>query len=187
MSDPSEVAYWNDQTDLKAAVWSDPDYNQGVRDCLHVLNKWLPDEGVLLDVGAGIGRLAVPFAAAGRWVYAYEPADRMRDEMLGLSQVIASNHLPAADMFDITFAYCVVVLQHLQHAQQEELIGQVAAVLQPDAVLVVQHVIGDADGPGSHHVTFERLDGWVRDAGLTPFEALFDVVRPGWVWMAATK
>ena len=169
VNDPADLEYWNRQTDLAAAVWSEPDWDQGVEDCLSQICRWMPPIGQVLDVGAGIGRLAIPVAQRMQLeVWAYEPSYTMRDAIPDSFGVIPVGVWP-----DTTFtgAWCVLVLQHLEYDQQESIITHVADRLEEGARFVIQTVHGYTDSPGSHHVMYPQLASWIDRAGLRPVEA----------------
>lgn len=180
--DPSELEYW-DQPDLRKAVWSDDDWEQGIEDCLGLILPHMPAEGRILDVGSGIGRLAAPLRErTGLEVWCYEPSETMRHNTpLGLTVM--------AEWLDVTFdaAYTVAVLQHLQYGQQQNLIRHTAGHLRKGARFICQTVKGDTDSPGSHHVPYSRLTGWLTDVGLRPSDVWFDAVRSGWMWILSEK
>ena len=181
MTDPANIEYWNQQTDLAAAVWSEPDWDQGVEDCLTHICKWMPPIGQVLDVGAGIGRLAIPVAKRMQLeVWAYEPSDTMRNGIPDSFGVHPTGVWP-----DTTFtgAWCVLVMQHLEYVQQADLILQTAARLEEGARFVMQTVHGYTDSPGSHHVMYPRLARWLDDAGLRPLEVRVGGVFDHWLWV----
>ena len=61
------VAYWDAQAatveEARRAVWAADGWDEGVADTLDILGRWLgdlPDRPRLVDVGCGMGRVAVP-------------------------------------------------------------------------------------------------------------------------------
>ena len=180
MPDPSELDYW-DQPDLRKAVWSEDDWEQGIEDCLAMIMPHMPDQGRVLDVGAGIGRLAQPIRdRTGLEVWCYEPTPAMRHAIPAGLQVMA-------EWSDVKFAaaYTVAVLQHLQYWQQQSLITHTAQHLREGGTFIMQTVKGDTDSPGSHHVAYSTALLWLNEAGLRATDVWFDTVRPGWMWIVS--
>jgi len=76
----AHLSYWElraeDFTDGRKAC----DWNFG-RSVASVLKGLIPERSTILDVGAGPGSLAIPFALAGHQVTAVEPASKMLEQL----------------------------------------------------------------------------------------------------------
>ena len=184
MTDPADIDYWNAVENPRAAAWSDPDWNQGIEDCLDQIIPWLPVRGRILDVGAGVGRLAIPIAERlpDVNVLAFEPSTRMFWDAPAAARVHWYTRWPEET---VDAALIVTVLQHLPHDRQAELIAKTADRLTGGGTLIFQTVAGDADGPGSHHTNFRQVGEWCDQAGLKIIKSHLGAVRPGWLWTVA--
>lgn len=184
--DPADIRYWDQTSDPYRAVWNDDDWYQGIRDCLSQVEPYLPESGMVLDVGAGINRLAVPIVENNSRlvVHAYEPSQTMR--------LAAATHyriIQHADWPDGPFqgAYIVAVLQHLPYDQQAALIAATADRLTFGGTLIFQTVLGDEDGPGSHHVNATQIRQWCHAAHLNLVGLTIGVAHASWLWTVAVR
>lgn len=184
MIDPADPAYWDTHPDPQAAVWSDPNWEEGIELCLNQILPYLPREGYVLDVGAGVGRLANPIAErTGLIVRAYEPSARMRDAATPHERVFWSESWPEGLSHA---AYIVAVLQHLPYPEQRAVLAHTVERLVQDGTLIFQSVEGSADGPGSHHVTRPTLTEWCDSLRLR-IVGFGQGVHSSWLWTIALK
>ena len=186
MTDPADLEYWNQVDDPRKAIWSDDNWEEGVDLCLEQIEPYLPDSGLVLDVGAGINRLAVPIVENNDRlvVHAYEPSATMRLAAVQHDRIVEHGLWPDGPF---QAAYIVAVLQHLDYIQQGDLIAATADRLTYGGVLVFQTVLGVADGPGSHHVNAVQVRGWCHKGNLNPVGSTVGKVHDEWLWTVAVR
>ncbi len=169
----------------------------GTRASLNELVPLLgPLGGTVLDLGCGIGRLAIPLAA-----------DYQRIDVVGVDiapSLIARAR--AADVPNARFvvgdgrtlpdtvgalgaAYSMCVFQHLTSEQCASYVAQVGALLGRRKRFVFQVVMGDApDGFLSHQCASpDEPRGWVNDAGLFVHKFAGSALCDEWAWCVAVK
>ncbi len=181
------------------AVWAEHDQVAGIGHCMRMLAPLLahltPADAVL-DLGAGIGRLAIPVAARGVEVWALDASkvmlshltDRCAHEQVGSVHAIVGDgvSIPRA-VPRLDGAYSVVTLQHLQIDRQRGYIAAVAARLRLGGVFRFQVVTDTEPGPLSHPVANrDELANWCFDAGLE-VEIEPDPIYTTWLWATAVK
>lgn len=181
--------------DAKAAVWSDPDWEDGQVACLQQLPA-MPAGGQVLDLGCGVGRLAWPYA--DMWplveVWAVDPSLPMLEQAPPAARVhyVHSDGLtiPKAPKVPDTLdgAWSVAVFQHLPPVLVQGYISQVAGRLREGGWFRFQWVPdADTSPPLSYgHAECDVL-AWVSAAGLQLEAADSDLVRPGWTWFTVTR
>ncbi|WP_326958552.1 class I SAM-dependent methyltransferase [Amycolatopsis sp. NBC_01286] len=150
------------------------------RDAITALIESLPPRAKVLDLGSGTGRpVAELLAAAGHDVTGYDIAPKMVE--------IARAQVPAArfelgDLRELTFedgtwdaVTTFFSLLQLTRAEQETVIGRLAAWVKPGGLVLLATVPADVDGLDivfmGHPVrassfTAEALAGLLRAAGL---------------------
>lgn len=158
-------------------VWAEED--DGIDHCLSYIDRFLPDQGVVVDVGCGIGRLTVPLSEQHPEL-AFCGVDTS-EHMLALApeaRVAWLTHLP--DRFD--FAYSVVTFQHLTDA---EVIDYLRATAKVGASIRFQFVEGIERAP----LSMQRPSGWVREwchaAGFRKVDIEHDFRFENWRWVYA--
>lgn len=184
--DPADIAYWDETSDPYRAVWSDDNWYEGIRLCLDQIEPYLPDSGLVLDVGAGINRLAVPIVENNDRliVHAYEPSQTMRLAAASHYRIVQHDSWPDGPF---QAAYIVAVLQHLPHSQQAQMLAVTADRLTFGAPLVFQTVLGTADGPGSHHTNAVQVREWCYKAHLNVVGFTTGPVHDEWLWTVAVR
>jgi hypothetical protein len=186
MTDPADLEYWENVDDPRAAVWSDDNWQEGIDLCLEQIEPYLPDSGMVLDVGAGINRLAVPIVEHHDRliVHTYEPSATMRLAAARHHRIVEHAMWPDGPFQG---AYIVAVLQHLSYFQQADLIAATADRLTYGGVLIFQTVLGTADGPGSHHTNLIQVREWCHKAHLNLVGFTTGKVHENWLWTVAVR
>ena len=206
----SEREAWDAQAATYAAaqraVWAEDDsrYLHRVTDCLGELWPRLAlgyaDGGVILDLGCGVGRLAIPVAQA--LPHAYVVGVDVSPRMVGYAQSVAEAEDAANTVFfvgdgrnlptlapPLAAAFSVLLFQHLPGDACAGYISQVAAKLPPGAPFVFQYVEGSEDIAMSRQRDEATVRSWCADAGL----AVADIspgsviLYPEWRWVTAVK
>lgn len=189
------VAYWDDQAgtldDARFATWAvvEDEWDETTDSCLAVLAMEAPiaagDRGVVLDVGCGVGRLAIPLAGGWRGadVIGVDFSQAMIDHArkVAVEVDVPNVQFRCVDAGklvgipgQVDYAYSVAVLQHQQDDKAAAIVASVAQVLRPGGRFVFQ-------------VTDDRpWDEWIYDAGLTLVDARH-AVFPTWTWIIADK
>ncbi len=159
--------------------------------CVGLLERGLIPEGTrLLDLGCGQGLLAAwLFAAqdhynAGRWPPAWPPAPRLfayrgielmppdahrARSALGGNAEIVTGDIRTADLGKPWTVVILDVLQYITHADQEDLLARIHAVLPEDGTLLLR--VGDAAGGLGFAVALwvDRCVALARGHGWTRF------------------
>ena len=147
---------------------------------LRELHAWMADllpgePSLVVDVGAGSGRDAAWFAAAGHEVIAVEPSAGIRAE--GSQRHDASrvrwveDSLPSlADTLRLGVAADVVLVsavwQHVAPGDRARAFRKLVTLLGSGGLLVMTLRQGPDDGRGTHAVTGDEVERLARDHGL---------------------
>ena len=186
--DPADIRYWDDTTNPHEAAWNDIDrWEWGIAECLKPIRRYVgPNPAVWLDVGAGVGRLAIPLVERydNKHVVAFEPSPTMRAQIPIHPRVTVVHDWPDGP-FDMV--YCVAVMQHLPYTQQADIVARAANRLAPRGRLVFQTVFGTNNGPGSHHTDWDTPAAWCSGAGLTVVDQTMGHAHDTWLWTHAQK
>ena len=144
------------------------------------LNAWMADllpgePSLVVDVGAGTGRDAAWFAAAGHEVVAVEPSPAMRAEgrrRHDLARVRwVDDSLPSlTSTLRLGIAADVVLVgavwQHMAPADRARAFRKLVTLLGSGGLLVMTLRRGPDDGRGFHQVSADEVERLARDHGL---------------------
>ena len=158
--------------------------------------EWLADllprqPGLVVDVGAGTGRDALAFAAAGHEVVAVEPSAAMRAQAASHDRVRwLTDTLPAlATTSRLGLSADVVcasaVWQHVRPGDRPRAFRKLVALLRSGGFLVMTLRHGDDDGRGLFPTSLPELNGLARDHGLQVLRVVpsaDDLGRPDVKW-----
>lgn len=200
---------WDQQADTLddawAAVWAEDAGRQqvGIDHCLSMLGPVLDTVGPgsqVLDLGAGIGRLALPVAAAtGATVWALDSSERMlehltaraahwaRTQPCAVLPVLGDGATIPPGVPVLDGVYSVVTLQHLDPDQQGRYVAEVAGRLHPGGILRFQVVTDTEAGPLSHPVDEAHVERWCTAANLDLVDWSPDPRFPTWRWATAVR
>lgn len=189
-----DAAYWDQrarQVGGRDAAFHGIDWDHGTNTMAATLLERLPDEGVLFDLGCGVGRLTVPVARA---------RPEVRVVGLDVSQVMLDQADRSAA--NVTYRHCdgrvvplraesmdggwsMLVFQHLPTAAVCSYLRGVSIVLEPGGVFVAQYVPGDHAAPRDVHHDPDVIDTAAANIGLEAVHVEDGWVHPQWrlnVW-----
>jgi len=191
------VTSWDAQAttlaDARRAVWSEADELYAARTalCVQLLEDRLSlDDGAVLDLGCGIGRLTIPLA---------EQHPRCRFVGLDTSPAMLTHAVTAgAHLHNVVWvhgpplprlarAYSMVAVQHMDPETVAAYLALIAAALLPDGRLVFQYVVGDHHGGHDHRYERTVMHGLLAGAGLRPIEEEQGVLYDEWCWVTAVR
>ncbi|MBL6082313.1 class I SAM-dependent methyltransferase [Belnapia sp. T18] len=151
-----------------------------------ISRDWLADllprpPAVVIDIGAGTGRDAGAFAAAGFEVIAIEPSACMRVQAERLHQVPRIRWLPdslptlttasrsgiAADVVSLN-----AVWQHVGPADRPRAFRKLVGLLRSGGLLVMTLRHGRDDGRGTHPVSLAEVESLARSHGMQGVRAV---------------
>lgn len=189
---------WDEQAraDADRAVWSEP--GDGVAESLAWIGV-LP-EGRVLDLGCGVGRVAIPYAQAhpGSTIVGVDSSVEMlrwADARRGECRNVLFRHVGGADLeglgqFDA--AWSMLVLQHLEPCVAAGYVAQLGQLVRPGGVVRLQFVDADLTGPGDvgplswpHHR--ELVCSWLRSARFDVSDVAVGGMRPTWTWVTGVR
>lgn len=165
--------YWDTQATEQGVLASehagDGEYDRITDYQLGLISQRLPENGVVRDIGAGVGRLIIPLAELRPDLefYASEPSKEMRRALTvnaqGLSNVRVDPGGPVrGPLHDLV--YCVLVLQHNDEDGVNDIVTQALEGLKPGGRVLMQFVRGDEfteHGPRSFDYTVEQFRTWM--------------------------
>lgn len=148
------------------------------------LEKYLPKSGVVLDVGAGVGRDAKYFAEQGLEVFAVEPAKSLRE----LGEAYTSTRsvqwiddtLPElAKVNNLQIRFDAIVLSavwmHLPSSHRDRAFRKLANLLKPSGHLIISLRHGpNSDDREMHEVSIDELAKLSQKYGLSVKHAQAD-------------
>lgn len=160
MSSPEEERAWWDAHATREDTFDVAHWQPGTIECLKAIEPILPDAGWVLDLGVGMGRLAVPILRRfpSLRVFGLDISQNMLDlnstpdgrghrtHHPGLRLVRGNGRqIPRDDDF-FAAAYSVSLFQHLDPDAVAGYLSEVYRTLQPGAAFRVQVVEGETDG-----------------------------------------
>ena len=160
-------------------AWDDDD-DDGVAHCLSYIEPHLPSAGVVVDIGCGVGRLAIPIAERHPELLVF--GVDTSSAMLAVAPIDApvswQGHMPPG--FD--FAYSVLTFQHIG---DDEMRRYLQTVRDAGADILFQFVEGTEREP----LSMQRPSGWVREwchaAGFSVVALETDRRFDNWRWVYA--
>lgn len=153
-------------------AWDEDD--DGVDHCLAYLEARLPAEGVVLDLGCGVGRLTAPLQTKTRRMVGFDTSPEM------ITHAQPGPEYTSEWTDDFNAAFSVAVFQHIPDHQAVEYIYRVAP-----RPFVFQFVEGTEREPLSMQRPVKWVAEWVRNAGYTSVEIDGDDRFPNWRWVYA--
>ena len=175
-----------DRDGYEAAVWSGPlTFLESIAYCLPRALSWLSTCDVIVDYGCGIGRMTGPIASAlpDSTVVGIDPEPAMIGEARRRHpdvQFTTDTNMPVRST-DAVFS--MLVLQHLPHVEQVELVGRWVKALRPRGRVLAQVAIGVDDVPLSRQ--WQETDLHTLFAGLDVTVIARDDLFPTWRWVYA--
>lgn len=147
------------------------------------------DHGPVLDLGCGVGRLAVAYAQFyGVEVIAVDISEKMllRAEPHAKVRYCLGDGRALPLMRPLAAAWSMLMFQHIPPLAQESYVMQVAQRLEPGALFCFQTVIGTEDAFLSHQVDEDEPAAWCERAGLQVLSVDAGDL-PEWQWVSARR
>lgn len=168
------------------------------RACMCAVVEAIPLAGRVLDLGCGLGRLAIPLAAL------YPDVEIVAVDISPIMLAQAEASAAVAQTENVTFlqgdgrtlpdvgridaAYCVLLFQHLGIDAVRHYMGEVASVLVRGGRFVVQHVYAEHQPAFlSNAHSAETLSMLGELAGLRWIDSRRELVYPSWAWSVWEK
>jgi len=193
------MTFWDDNA-TPAGVFNVGDmYDEyTARQAVFIIEQLDVTDGLLVDLGCGIGRLSD--AVLGRLrdvdaVIGVDPSWPMLDKAdrrLGSTRFIPWYTLtPGRLAGGVHGAWCVLTFQHLPDDTVQEHLADLFEILKPGARLVTQWVTHGEEGPMSYPRLPNMIYDWHREAGFRRCRGISDdwVTRyaDNWAWFTAEK
>lgn len=175
-----------DRDGHEAAVWSGPlTFAESVDHCLPRVLSWLSTCDVIVDYGCGIGRMTGPIADAlpDSTVVGIDPEPSMVAEARRRHPDVQFTTDTVMPLRSTDAVFSMLVLQHLPHAEQLDLVGQWVKALRPRGRVLAQVAIGTDDVPLSRQ--WQEGDLVTLFAGLQVAVIARDDLFPTWRWVYA--
>jgi SAM-dependent methyltransferase len=192
----------------QANVFSGLPPDAGLLACLFAIAPALR-KGRILDLGCGVGRLAIPIARAKAFA-GYRTGEDLvlgvdiSEAMLGHAgaaareagltlQHLAFGYTDGRSLPDVRLhsAYSVLLFQHLPPDAVQSYLRQVAVLLVGGGVFRFQfcEAAGESfeEGPFSFGYSASDMCTWCRDAGLVVDDIDQGLIHPSWTWITARK
>lgn len=203
MTTPAEERrLWDacDPANLEFAVWAEPDYRDGIAWCLPRVLALLTEHpehplpaGPALDLGCGIGRLTIPFAAvSNRLTVGVDISARMLDQ--ARRDALAAGLAPSQIIFTIgdgrhlglreyAVGWSVLMFQHIPFEAQEGYLREIGVSMLPGGRFLLQVAHGHSEQALAYeHPTPGRIFDAAGAAGLTVTDFDLDDRYP-WYWI----
>lgn len=159
-------------------AWDEDD--DGVEHCLAHIEPHLPESGLVVDIGSGVGRLAFPLAERHPVlaVYGYDTSLEMIHHAPTRPNLGYGSFMPAR----FRFAYSVVTFQHITDAEVQEYLR---ACVKAEAPIVFQFVAGTEREPLSMQREPRQVRAWCHGAGFAEVDMWHDDRFDNWRWVHA--
>lgn len=173
---------------LHQEVWGPGDWEEGTEHCLTRLDRL--QGSVVLDLGCGVGRLAVPIADEHpNWRIIAVDTD---PEMIATAprrinidyRAVVDGCLGLADE-SVDSAYSVIVFQHLPDEGVRRYLNEVRRVLRPRGWFQFQFAVGEEQADYHYQRSRGEIAVWLAQAGFQRVGTSGDVRFPTWCWVEA--
>jgi len=159
----NNIEYYNQHAEEVCKLYDDLTFEQVHREWL----QFLPQEGAVLDIGAGSGRDARYFASKGLTTYAVEPASDLLEKAKNHSSSKKiqwfQDQLPTiSSIFELERQFNLILLSavwmHLSQSEREESIANTKKLLKDSGIIVLTLRYGNfSDGRTSYKVSEEDI------------------------------
>lgn len=187
-----EFTYWEQEShhpDVESRV-CDPGLTEGCLEALEPLYK----QRSILEIGCGIGRLAIPLAMKleRAMIYGIDISPSMIEHAQLLKRGIRNCQFEVNDgrMLpdrEIDGAYAVAVFQHLPASAISGYIAQLGERLVAGGIFRFQFIEGTEQEVFSRHYPIVQIGEWLNAAGLDVHIIDRGVVHKKWTWITAEK
>lgn len=159
----------------------------------------------ILDLGCGVGRLAIPIAhrypdfsvvgidvspkmlAISRQRFAEKPTMFSGEPVYNFKSVVGNGKTIDYPAGTFMAVYSVLLFQHLEPGILYNYINQVWRVLGMDGVFRFQFVKGEYHAMRDHNYTTPEMTKMLDDAGFLVQTIDDGLVHPQWVWITARR
>jgi len=187
-----ELEYWNkaaQDTQVDIKYISDVDTEECLTKAIRPYLKY----GVTLDLGCGVGRLAIPIAEdTDSHVFGVDISREMVNLATMRSAHISNLSLMVGDGRTLQFknaffdcAYTMLLFQHLPTEAVQGYIGEVGRVLKPGGIFRFQFIAGNEDEPFSKHHPMSLIHSTLADQGFGIVNQQEGLLHPQWSWITA--
>lgn len=109
---------------------------------LRAYQRWMPSEGLAVDLGAGRGEMVVVMAEVGLLAYGVDTDQTMVDRAAQLGRDVrfgeALTHLSTLDSESVGLVSAIHVLEHLNTPDLVEWLSEIVRVLEPGGRLILE-------------------------------------------------
>lgn len=190
--------HWDAQakTDARAAVWSEPDYEDSVAASIAAIEQgpfgaFLNTHAGLevLEIGCGIGRVLIPLAQR-------TPRNHFHGQDISIKMLQRAQAVPSfADISwwlddipsTLDAVYSMLVFQHLPGEKVAEYFTRIGKALRPSGLFRFQFVEGDYHVDHDHRHSLDDVVAWLHAAGMKAVNFDEGLVHDDWTWVTAVK
>jgi len=189
------VTHWDTEaaaglSRARAACWGDDWGTYG----LETVQRYMPPVGFVLDLGCGVGRIAIPLARANPHltVIGADSCDGMLElaaaESVGVRVVwVGCQELILHSVPRLAGAYSLLAMQHMACEVAAGYVVAIANMLEPQSIFVFQIAdSGHCTDISQGHTEADAI-GWCDKAGLAVESVDGDLYSPTWRWIVARK
>lgn len=197
----AERNWWDDHAD-QLHVWGIDQpgaWEDGAAACMcAVVEDLAPLSGRVLDLGCGLGRLAIPLGALypdtqilgvdiSAAMLAQAEASRVIAEVGNVAFMLGDGRtIPKVGLFDAAFS--VLLFQHLPPEAVARYIHGIGDVLATGGMFCAQYVHAGNDSDFlSWSYRTEELHTYASESGMVPVRSRRGVINPRWSWTTWRK
>lgn len=189
-----EKTFWEDAAMEKSVNKYIADKKVTLAKCSDAILPYIKDCKNVLEIGAGIGRLTIPFAKKLKKTNFYGV-----DISLGMVKIASRKaNVIKNVVFDhndgrnlpkrpIDGAYSVLCFQHITGDGVRGYINQVASLMKKGGMFRFQFVEGNEKSALSQQYSLDEIKKWCAEAGFADFSYERKLIYPNWTWITAIK
>lgn len=154
------------------------------------------ENGSILDIGCGIGRLTEPisnyfitshvFGIDINPEFIAHAVEKSKDNNnVNRPTYILADNLSEFTNLDVIFS--ILVFQHINNEAKEEYIKQAGMALRQNGMFIFQYVEGTHSSRAMYDAKIVDVREWCKQANLKIIRETFDKLAPRWTWVEAVK